>query len=307
MRNAYIRTLTELAAEDDRIVALVADNGAIVYDDYRAKYPTRFFNMGISEANMVGVAAGLSASGKRPFAYTIASFLTMRAFEQIRVDVCMQEMNVALVGIGVGFVYSDLGPTHHTVEDIALMRTLPNLTIISPADPLEAAKATRAAAALDTPVYLRLATSGTPSIYEDDYPFELGKGVRLAEGSDLTIFACGNILREVLAARALLARDGIHAGVINLHTIKPIDRDIIRQAHADTGRLMVVEEHTIHGGLGSIVAEVLTESDLGPIRLEKMGLDTFPVGYGTYAEMLDQNGLDAAHIAREAARFVEAV
>lgn len=307
MRNAYIRTLTELAEDDERIVALVADNGAIVYDDYRFRFPNRFFNMGISEANMVGVAAGLSASGKCPFAYTIASFLTMRAFEQIRVDVCLQEMNVKLVGIGVGFVYSDLGPTHHTVEDVALMRTLPNMTIISPADPLEAKKATRAAAAVNGPVYLRLATGGTPTVYGADYPFEIGKGVRLTEGRDLTIFSYGNILREVLFAQKRLEKHGIHAAVINLHTLNPIDRDIIKKAHDETGHLMVVEEHTVRGGLGSIIADVLTDVSDTPIRLNKMGLNnTFPKGYGTYAEMLEQNGLSAKHIARQATRFLEA-
>ncbi len=306
MRNACVSALYDLAARDERILALVADNGAIVYDKYRSDFGDRFINFGISEANMVSVAAGLASTGKIPFAYTIAGFLTMRAFEQVRNDVCLQKMNVKLVGIGVGFVYSDLGPTHHTVEDIALMRALPGMTIFSPADPLEARKVTFAAAEIDGPVYLRLATSRTPKIYHTDYDFEVGRGVTLTEGTDITIVSTGNILHEVLKAVDELEKVGVFTRLINIHTIKPFDRDIILKAARQTGAILIVEEHTIFGGLGSIVAEVLMENDI-PCRFKRMGLNgVFASGYGTYDEMKAINGLSQRHIVEAAAALIEA-
>ncbi|MHC5060108.1 MAG: transketolase family protein [Planctomycetota bacterium] len=306
MRNAYISALYDLAGRDERILALVADNGAIVYDKYRRDFGDRFINFGISEANMVSVAAGLASAGKVPFAYTIAGFITMRAFEQVRNDVCLQKMNVKLVGIGVGFVYSDLGPTHHTVEDIALMRTLPGMTIFSPADPLEARKATFAAAQINGPVYLRLATSRTPEIYDTDYDFQIGRGVTLAQGSDITIVSTGNILHEVRKAVDELQKTGISARLINIHTIKPFDEEIILKAARQTGAILTVEEHTIFGGLGSIVAEILAENNL-QCRFRRMGLnDTFASGYGSYDRMKEINGLSQKHIAEAAENLLKA-
>lgn len=306
MRNACVSAIYDLAGRDERILALVADNGAIVYDEYRRDFGDRFINFGISEANMISVAAGLASTGKVPFAYTIAGFLTMRAFEQVRNDVCLQKMNVKLVGIGAGFVYSDLGPTHHTVEDIALMRVLPGMTIFSPADPLETRKVTFAAAEINGPVYLRLATSRTPKIYDTDYDFKVGRGVTLTQGTDITIISTGNILHEVLKAVDELQKIGISARLINIHTIKPFDQDIILKAAHQTGAIMTVEEHTIFGGLGSIVAEVLAESDT-PCRFRRMGLnDAFASGYGSYDEMKEMNGLSQRHIAEAAAALLEA-
>ncbi|MBN1764825.1 MAG: transketolase family protein [Sedimentisphaerales bacterium] len=305
MRNAFISALYDLAAEDERILALVADNGAIVYDKYRAAFPQRFINFGIAEANMVAVAAGLAACGKIPFAYTIAGFLTMRAFEQVRNDVCLQKTNVKLVGIGVGFVYSDLGPTHHTVEDIALMRTLPGMTIFSPADPEEARQATYAAAHINGPVYLRLATSRTPSIYDGNCRFEPGKGVTLREGNDLTIISTGNIVHEVLKSTAQLERDGLSIRVINMPTLKPADTDIILHAAHETDAVLTVEEHTIFGGLGTIVAELLMENGIST-RFKRLGLNgRFPQGYGTYQEMKEINGLSQNHICAAARHLIE--
>ncbi|MDD5680728.1 MAG: transketolase C-terminal domain-containing protein, partial [Candidatus Omnitrophica bacterium] len=259
MRNAYIAALHDLARDNKKVLALVADNGAIVYDKYLKDYPDRFFNFGISEANMVSVAAGLASCGKIPFAYTISCFITMRAFEQIRNDVCLQKMNVKLVGIGSGFVYSNLGPTHHATEDIAVMRTLPGMTIFSPADPLEAKKATIAAARIDGPVYLRLSTGGTPHIYKEDYEFNVGQGVTLKEGGEIAIISTGGILHDVLKAADELRRKGVFARVINIHSIKPVDKDIILKAAREIGAVLTVEEHSIIGGLGSAVAEVISE------------------------------------------------
>jgi len=306
MRNAYIATLHELARDNRDILALVSDNGAIVYDEFRRDFPDQFINVGIAEQNLVSLAAGLAACGKMPFAYTIAGFLTMRAFEQVRNDVCLQKTNVKLVGIGVGFVYSDLGPTHHSTEDIALMRALPGMTIFSPADPVETRNVTRAAGEIEGPVYLRLATSRTPVIYEDDYDFQVGRGVTLREGDDLTIIATGNILHEVLRGADDLEKAGISARIVNLHTLKPIDEEIIVKAAAETRAILTVEEHTILGGLGSAVAEVVAENLSEPVRFKRMGLKgVFPSGYGSYEDMKKFNKLSYTHIGGEAKKLYE--
>ncbi|MBU1121412.1 MAG: transketolase [Candidatus Omnitrophica bacterium] len=306
MRNAYLAALYELAKQDERILALVADNGAIVYDKYRKDFGGRFINFGISEANMISVAAGLASCGKIPFAYTISNFITMRAFEQIRNDVCLQRMNVKLVGIGAGFVYSNLGPTHHATEDIALMATLPFMTILSPCDDLESSKATFAAAQIDGPVYLRLATGSSPVVYEQDYDFEVGKGFVLKEGIDISIIATGGIVHDVLDAARDLEDSGISVRVINIHTIKPIDKDIILKAARESGAVLTVEEHSINNGFGSLVAAVLLENNADIRAFKRMGLnDKFAQGYGSYKEMKEMNGLSKEDIVREAKMLYE--
>ena len=307
MRNEYISALHELAGENRDVLALVGDNGAIVYDGFQADYPEQFLNLGISEANMVSVAAGLAACGKIPFAYTIGCFLTERAFEQVRNDVCMQKMNVKLVGIGAGFVYSGLGPTHHGTEDVALMRALPNMTVLCPADGMEATKATKAAAAMTGPVYLRLATGKSPAVYGEDYEFRVGEAVTLREGCDITIIATGAIVHDVLAVADELEADGVSVRVINMHTLKPIDEQVIMTAAAETSAILTVEEHTISGGLGSCVAEVLAENGPVRVRLKRLGLkDSFAEGYGPYEYVKQSNGLGAGDIAEAARELLRA-
>ncbi len=297
MRNSYLSVLYSLAKKDRRIMALISDNGAIVYDQYRADFPEQYLNCGISEANMIGVAAGLASCGKIPFAYTISNFLVYRAFEQIRNDVCLQKMNVKLVGIGAGFVYSNLGPTHHGTEDIALMRSLPNMTVFSPCDPLETRKVTLAAAEIDGPVYIRLATGGSPVIYEKDYDFVLGRAVELRPGRDITLVSTGSMVHEVLQAAIELGKQGVSAGLINIHTIKPIDREAILDAARRTGCILVVEEQNLNGGLGGAIAEALMDGQAGPCRFRRLGLqDKFTEGYGTYDDLKELNGLSRAHI-----------
>lgn len=297
MRNTYIAALYDLAKDNKDILALVSDNGAIVYDKFRKDFPDRFINFGISEANMVSVAAGLASCGKIPFAYTISCFITMRSFEQVRNDVCLQKMNVKLVGIGAGFVYSNLGPTHHAIEDIALMRVLPNMTIFSPSDPLESRKVTIAAAEINGPVYIRLATGGTPKIYEKDYEFKVGRGIALREGKDIAIITTGGILYDVLQAADELKKSNISARVINIHTIKPIDKEIVLKAACDTQAILTVEEHTIFGGLGSAVSEIVLENSKQPIKFKRLGLSgVFPLGYGSYEEMKEMNNLSKKDI-----------
>jgi len=306
MRNAYLAALYDLAKGNKNIFALVADNGAIVYDKFRQDFPGQFLNFGIAEANMISVAAGLASCGKIPFCYTISSFLTMRAFEQIRIDACLQNTNVKLVGIGAGFVYSNLGPTHHATEDIAIMRALPNMTILSPADPLEAKYLTVAAANLSGPAYLRLSVGGTPVVYKKEYDFKLGKAVTLKEGVDLTIIATGGIVYEVLKAVEELEAVGIAVRLINMHTIKPLDEEAVLRAAKETKAILTIEEHTICGGLGSAVAEVILENNLSSIQFKRLGLNNvFPSGYGTYDEMKEINGLSKSHIVKEAKLIYE--
>lgn len=298
MRTAYLDTLYELAQNDKRVYALISDNGAIVYDKYRRDLPGQYLNIGISEANMIGMAAGMASCGKIPFAYTIGAFLAYRAFEFIRNDVCIQNQNVKIVGTGAGESYSQLGPTHHATEDLGALRSLPNLTILCPASPMEVKKATMAAYEQDGPIYLRLGTSKEPEIYRNDYEFHIGKAVTIKEGNDLTLIGTGSILKDLLEVAEELESKGIQIRVVNMHTIKPLDEDVIRQAIDETGKVITVEDHNVTGGLGSAVAEVLAQYRK-TVQFKAMGLTGFSKGYGTYGQVKEQNGLGKNRI-REA-------
>lgn len=290
MRTAYLDTLYELAKNDKRVYALISDNGAIVYDKYRKDLPEQYLNLGISEANMIGMAAGMASCGKIPFAYTIGAFLAYRAFEFIRNDVCLQKQNVKIVGTGAGEVYSALGPTHHSTEDLGGLRSLPNLTILCPASPLEVKKATRAAYECEGPVYLRLGTNKEPEIYKNDYEFCIGKAVTLRDGGDITLIGTGSILKDVLDVAEQLKVEGIDTRVIDMHTIKPIDKEVIIRAIEETGKIITVEDHNIIGGLGSATAEVTAEYGKG-IRFRRLGLKDFSKGYGQYALLKEKNSI----------------
>lgn len=295
MRTAYLETLYELTKSDKRVYALISDNGAIVYDKYRRDFPEQYLNLGISEANMVGMAAGMASCGKIPFAYTIGAFLAYRAFEFIRNDVCLQNQNVKIVGTGAGEVYSALGPTHHSTEDLGGLRALPNLTIICPASPIEVKKATLAAYKYEGPVYLRLGTNREPEIYMGDYLFEIGKGVTVKDGNDVTLIGTGSILKGVLEAAELLQHEGINVRVVNMHTIKPLDKEIIVKAAEETGKIVTVEDHNIVGGLGSAVAEVVAEFGK-KVSFKRLGLMGFSSGYGSYEHLKEINGIGMKQI-----------
>lgn len=298
MRTAYLDTLYDLASKDKRVYALISDNGAIVYDKYRRDLASQYLNLGISEANMLGMAAGMASCGKIPYAYTIGAFLAYRAFEFIRNDICLQKQNVKIVGTGAGEVYSALGPTHHSTEDLGGLRALPNLVILSPASPMETKKATVAAYEYEGPIYLRLGTNKEPEIYNEDYSFEIGKGITVRNGNDVTLIGTGSILKDILDAAELLDRDGIRARVINIHTIKPIDEDIILKAIEETGKIVTIEDHNIIGGLGSAVAEVVAQSGKG-VQFKRLGLQGFSSGYGTYAQVKEMNGIGIERIGDE--------
>lgn len=298
MRTAYLDTLYDIASTDRRVYALISDNGAIVYDKYRRDLASQYLNLGISEANMLGMAAGMASCGKIPFAYTIGAFLAYRAYEFIRNDICLQRQNVKIVGTGAGEVYSALGPTHHSTEDLGCLRSLPGLVILCPASPLEVRKATLAAYEYEGPVYLRLGTNREPEIYEEDYQFETGKGVTLRAGSDITLVGAGSILKDILDAAEILQKENIQARVINMHTIKPIDHDIILRAAEETGKIMTIEDHAVIGGLGSAVAEVIAESGRS-VCFKRLGMKGFSAGYGTYAQVKEMNGIGIERICDE--------
>lgn len=305
MRTAYLETLYQIAKKDRRVYAMISDNGAIVYDRYRKDLPEQYLNLGISEANMLGMAAGMANCGKIPFTYTIGAFLAYRALEFIRNDICLQNQNVKIVGTGAGQRYSALGPTHHATEDIGCLRSLPNLLIFSPASPLEVKKSVIAAYEHQGPVYLRLGTNREEEIYEKEYSFVPGKGIQLAEGSDLTLIGTGNILADALQARRMLQKEKISVRVINIHTIQPFDSEIVEKAARETKAIVSLEDHNIIGGLGSAVAEVIAERGL-TAKCYRLGLRAgFSKGYGTYAQVKEMNGIGMGKIVETLKKAVE--
>ncbi len=303
MRSTYLNTLYELAQKDDRIVSLVADNGLIVYDDFRRDFPERYFNFGIAEGNMVAAAAGLASCGMIPYCYTINAFLAYRSYEFIRDDVCFQNQNVKIVGIGTGLAYSTLGPSHHTTEDIALLRSLPNLTVFSPATRSEVKWMMKKSYEIEGPVYIRLGNN-KEEFYESEPNFVLGEPTIVKQGTDITIMTTGPILNEVMLASDLLLKEGINAEVVSVHTLKPLNNKVLTDMATATGKLVVVEEHNIIGGLYAAIAEALLECKEA-VPILKIGLqDKFATGYGTLEEVRAANELDYNSIYQKIMKFI---
>lgn len=302
-RDGYGRGLVDLAAQNDRLIVLDADLAAATKTGvFKKAYPDRFFDCGIAEGNMMGVAAGLATCGYTVFASSFAMFAAGRAFEQVRNSIGYPHLNVKIGATHAGISVGEDGASHQCCEDIALMRTIPGMTILNPADDVEAYKAVFAAAKLDGPVYLRFGRLAVPRIFDDDYRIEVGKGVKLTDGSDVTIVATGLMVNEALMAAEQLKNTGIAARVVNMHTIKPIDREIIVECAKATGAIVTAEEHNVIGGLGASVAEVVSETY--PVPVLRVGVeDTFGRS-GPAVELLHLYGLDAAHIADMAKRAV---
>ena len=297
MRNAFVDTLYKLAKEDKRILALVGDAGSGVFDKFRADFPNQFFNMGIAEANMITVAAGLSHQGFIPFTYAIAPHITMRPYEQIRNDVCLNNTNVKIVSVGAGLHYSNQGPTHQSVEDFAVLKVLPHITIFSPSNPTEAANVTVAASKINGPVYIRI---GRATDTKEKYEFKAGYGVELKEGTDATIIATGATVYDAYTAAHELQKEGFSVRVVNIHTIKPIDKKIIVKAARETGVILTVEEHQITGGLGDSVASVILEENYKPIKFKRMGInDVFCSYCGSYQDIKEYYGLTKEEIIKQ--------
>ena len=295
-REAYGNALAELGNEFDNIVVLDADlAGATKTSVFKAAHPERFIDCGIAEGNMMGVAAGLAATGKVPFASSFAMFAAGRAFEQVRNSIGYPHLNVKIGATHAGISVGEDGATHQCNEDIALMRTIPGMVILNPSDDVEARAAVRAAYEHVGPVYMRFGRLAVPVINDnEDYKFELGKGIVLREGKDLTIVASGLPVANCLEAADMLAKDGIDAKVINIHTIKPIDEDLLVAAAKETGRVITVEEHSVIGGLGSAVCDVLAEK--APVRVSKIGINDTYGESGPAVELIKKYGLDAEGI-----------
>jgi transketolase len=300
-RDAYGETLAELGAENSAIVALDADlSGSTKTGIFAKKFPERFFNMGIAEANMVGTAAGLAAVGKIPFVSTFAIFAVGRAWEQVRQSVAYPKANVKIVATHGGVTVGEDGGSHQSVEDIAIMRAVPNMTVIVPADGVETRGAIRAAAAFRGPVYVRLGRNKVPTIFPQDHVFEVGKGCELRPGTDMTFVTTGLMTAAALAAADMLEKEGIAARVVHIATIKPLDQELILKAARETGALVTAEEHSIIGGLGSAVAELVAEQH--PVPVKRVGVhDRFGTS-GKAEELLKYFGLtpeDLVEAARE--------
>lgn len=304
-REAYGETLKELGAKIPEIVVLDADLSASTKTAVFAKaFPDRFFDTGIAEGNMMSVAAGLAASGKIPFASTFAVFGAGRAYEQIRNSICYPNLNVKVAVTHAGLTVGEDGATHQMLEDITLMRALPNMTVVVPADAAETAQVIRWAASYQGPVYIRMGRAKVEDVISPDAEFVPGKSTTLADGSDVTIMACGIMTQQALQAAKMLAEEGIFARVINMSSIKPIDEEAIVKAAKETGAIVTCEEHTVMGGLGSAVAEVVVRKC--PVPMAMVGTEDVFGQSGKASEVLKVYGLTPEHIALEAKKLVEA-
>lgn len=294
-RNAYGEALKEIGGKNKDIVVLDADlSGSTKTAVFKKEYPDRFFNVGISEQSLMGTAAGLAAAGKIPFASTFAMFATGRAFEIIRNSICYPKLNVKIAATHAGLTVGEDGASHQAIEDISIMRSIPNMVVLNPADGVEARLCVLKAAEYVGPVYIRLGRSNVPVIFDENYTFEIGKGVELKSGEDVTIIATGIMVAKALEASEVLEKEGISARVINISTIKPIDKDIILKAAKETKGIVTAEEHSIIGGLGSAVAEVLVENC--PVPMKRVGVeDTFGES-GNGDELLVKYGLTPENI-----------
>ena len=302
-RVGFGQALLELGAEREDFVVLDADLAAATQTGvFKKTYPERFYNCGIAEQNMMSIAAGIAATGKRVICSSFAMFAAGRAFEQVRNSIGYPHLNVIIGATHAGISVGEDGASHQCCEDIALMRSIPGMTIINPADAVEAKAAVKAAMEIEGPVYMRFGRLAVPVVFDDDYKFEVGKGVELKSGTDVTIIATGLLVKEALEAYELLKEEGINARIINMHTIKPLDKDIVLKAAKETGAIVTAEEHSVIGGLGSAVSEFLSEEC--PTPVVKLGVnDVF--GYsGPAVKLLDQFGLRAVNIVEKAKKAI---
>jgi transketolase len=271
MRDAFAQELEAIAAQDERVILLAGDIGNRMFNSFRDRWPNRFYNCGVAEANMMSVAAGLGLCGLRPVVYTIVPFVTTRCLEQIRVDVCYHQSPVTIVGVGGGLAYAGLGPTHHSCEDISFLRQLPGMTVICPGDPHEVRAALRATLASDQPAYLRLGKKGEAAVHRTTPKLVIGKGIILREIGDLCLLSTGNILPEALVAAQRLAAAGFKTGVVSFHTVKPLDEELLQYVFSTCRLVATVEEHSVLGGLGGSVAEWLSDQAGPQARLVRLG------------------------------------
>ncbi len=297
MRKVVMDMVYELAKKDPRIFFIGSDLGTEVLKNFKQEMPGRFLMEGISEQHLIGMAAGLAAEGKVVYLNTIATFLTRRCFEQIVLDLCLHKTNVRLISSGGGIVYAPLGPTHLAIEDIAILRVIPNMTILAPADAEEMRRLMPATVDYPGPIYIRLGKGGDP-IVAPNVPFEIGKGYVIREGADALIVTTGVTLKVALDAADQLVKENVNVSILHLPTIKPLDTKTILDSVAKVSSIVVVEEHTVLGGLGSAVAEVLMEANFStPKKFKMIGIpDVFPEGYGSQASMMEKYGITAKNV-----------
>ena len=306
MRPTALNTIYSIAQQDSRVAFIGSDIGVGVLDDFKKSMPDRFFVEGISEAHVVGMAAGMAMEGYIPYVNTIATFLTRRCFEQIVLDLALHHLPVRLVANGGGVVYAPLGPTHLAIDDIAILRTVPNMTVIAPADPIEMERALRATVDHPGPIYFRIAKGGEPKITGDNAPFALDRVFPMREGDDAVIFTTGITLHEALKASDLLKSCGVECAVVHVPTVKPFPEKAVLAAALATPVVITMEEGTKIGGLGSAVAELLAENSPGAVRFRRLGLpDEFPHHYGSQADHLRHNGLDAQSVVNVVLELVQ--
>jgi transketolase len=306
LRKAFVSRLIDLAAEDQNIFLLIGDIGFGLVEPFAERFPERFINIGIAEQNMAGIATGLALSGKKVFCYSIANFPTIRCVEQIRNDICAHKADVTIVAGGTGLIYGALGHTHHTTEDIAIMRAIPDMTVVVPGDPLEAAAATSAIYRHAGPCYLRLGRTGDPAVYREEPGLKPGEAVTILDGNDITLIASGGLLFNALKAAEDLSRKGIKPRLLSIPFIKPLDKDSVVKAAEETGAVITIEEHSIIGGLGSAAAEALAEAGIPGLKFKRIGIpDEFCRQVGNQDYLRDYYGLSPTDIAGIAQSLLE--
>jgi transketolase len=297
VRTAFFEALVDMAREDSRVMLVIGEVGFGVAQPFIDEFPDQYVNAGVAEQNMTGMAAGLSLMGKIVFTYSIANFPTLRCLEQIRNDVCYHDTNVRVVSVGGGMAYGALGMSHHAVEDLSILRSLPNLTVIAPGDPAEARLATKQLHSHQGPAYLRLGRAGEPIVHHSDPSFEIGRAIEVRSGRDATLITTGGQLHDSVLAADALEREGLSIQVLSVHTVKPLDCNAVISAARKTGAVFVAEEHSIVGGLGSAVAVTLLEADVDLQHFKRIGLpDRFCSLVGDQEFLRNRHGLDPKSI-----------
>jgi transketolase len=298
MRGAFFSALVELAEKDERVHLVVGDIGFGVIEEFARRFPKRFLNAGVAEQNMTGIAAGMALSGKIVFTYSIANFPILRCLEQVRNDVCYHNANVKIVAVGGGLAYGALGATHHATEDLAILRSLPQMVVVAPGDPVETEAATRAVTAHAGPCYLRLGRAGEARVHRTQIDFVLGKAVEMREGRDLTLISTGGMLGTAMQVADLLCETDLQTRVLSMHTVRPLDTAAIESAARETGAVFTIEEHSVTGGLGGAVAEFLAENWEAPVVFKRFGLPSeFSCFVGSQEYMRTRHGLSAEAVA----------
>jgi transketolase len=298
MRGAFFRALLESAERDDRVHLVVGDIGYGVVEEFARRFPKRFLNAGVAEQNMTGIAAGMALSGKIVFTYSIANFPILRCLEQVRNDVCYHNANVKIVAVGGGLAYGSLGATHHATEDLAILRSLPQMLVVAPGDPLETEAATKAVTAHPGPCYLRLGRAGEAKVHRTQIDFALGKAIEMREGRDATLISTGGMLGTATQVADLLCHAGVQTRLMSMHTVRPLDTAAIESAARETGAVFTLEEHSVVGGLGGAVAEFLAENWEAPLVFKRFGLPSeFSCFVGSQEYIRARHGLSAETIA----------